>query len=65
MIYRVGLKKKKYPFKQMKPGEMFRLDENDVRDAQKISYYYRKVCKRPFLVLITKHYDGHYCERLS
>jgi len=64
MIYKVRAKKK-YPFKQMKAGEVFKLDNEDVRDAQKIAYYYRKVCKRPFMIVIVKSHDGHYCKRLS
>ena len=38
---------KKYPFKQMKPGETFKLDDEDVRNAQKMAWYYRVRCKRP------------------
>jgi len=64
MIYKVRLNKK-YTFRQMKPGEMFVLDEDDVRDAQKIAYYYRKVCKRPISVTVIKRHDGHYCKRVS
>ena len=32
---------KKYPFKQMQPGETFKLDDEDVRNAQKMAWYYR------------------------
>jgi len=46
MICKVRLKKK-YPFKRMQPGELFKLDKDYGRDAQKILYYYRSVCKRP------------------
>jgi hypothetical protein len=34
MIYKVRTKKK-YPFKQMSPGETLKLNDVDVRDAQK------------------------------
>jgi len=64
MIYKVHTKKK-YPFKHMKRGDQFKLNDEDVRDAQKIAYYYRKVCKRPFMIAIVKRHDGHYCQRVS
>jgi len=54
---------KKYPFKQMRPGETFKL--KDVRDAQKAAYYYRSLCKRPITVVITKQDDGYYCRRVA
>jgi len=34
MIYKVRINKK-YPFKQMSPGETIKLNDVDVRDAQK------------------------------
>ena len=34
MIYKVRINKK-YPFKQMSPGETHKLNDVDVRDAQK------------------------------
>ena len=37
---------KKYPFKQMQSGEAFKLDDEDVRRAQKMAWYYRARCKR-------------------
>ena len=37
---------KKYPFKQMRSGEAFKLDDEDVRRAQKMAWYYRARCKR-------------------
>ena len=40
MIYKVRIKKK-YPFKQMSPGETLKLNDLDVRGAQKAAYYYR------------------------
>src|SRR6516165_5732028 len=46
MIYKAKINKK-YPFKQMKPGETFKLDDEDVRNAQKMAWYYRVRCKRP------------------
>jgi hypothetical protein len=42
MVYKVRIKKK-YPFKQMNPGETLKLNDMDVRDAQKAAYYYRAV----------------------
>ena len=30
---------KKYPFKQMSPGETLKLNDLDVRGAQKLAYY--------------------------
>jgi len=56
---------KKYPFKQMRPGETFKLNDVDVRDAQKADYYYRSLCKRPIKVVITKQDDGYYCRRVA
>ena len=64
MIYKVRIKKK-YPFKQMSPGETLKLNDVDVRDAQKAAYYYRSLCKRPIEVLITKQDDGYYCRRVA
>jgi hypothetical protein len=55
---------KKYPFKQMSPGETFKLNELDVRDAQKAAYYYRSLCKRPIQVVVTRQDDGYYCRRV-
>jgi hypothetical protein len=55
-IYKVRIKKK-YPFKQMSPGETLKLNDVDVRDAQKAAYYYRSLCKRPINVL--------YCRRVA
>ena len=56
---------KKYPFKQMRPGETFKLNDVDVRDAQKAAYYYRSLCKRPIKVVITKQDDGYYCRSVA
>ena len=64
MIYKVRIKKK-YPFKQMNPGETLKLNDVDVRDAQKAAYYYRSQCKRPIKVLITKQDGGYYCRRVA
>ena len=47
MIHKVRINKK-YPFKQMSPGETFKLNDLDVRGAQKLAYYYRSLCKRRF-----------------
>jgi hypothetical protein len=46
MIYKAKINKK-YLFKQMKPGETFKLSDDDVRSAQKMAWYYRTRCKRP------------------
>ena len=64
MIYKVRTKKK-YPFKRMGLGETFKLNDLDVRDAQKAAYYYRSVCKRPISIVITKQDDGYYCRRVA
>ena len=64
MIYKVRTNKK-YPFKRMSPGEMFKLNDLDVRDAQKAAYYYRCQCKRTIEILITKEDDGYYCRRVA
>jgi hypothetical protein len=50
MICKVRIKKK-YPFKQMSPGETLKLNDVDVRDAQKAAYNYRRLCKRPLALL--------------
>ena len=64
MIYKVRTKKK-YPFKRMSLGETFKLNDLDVRDAQKAAYYYRSLCKRPIRIVITKQDDGYYCRRVA
>ena len=64
MIHKVRINKK-YPFKQMSPGETFKLNELDVRGAQKLAYYYRSLCKRPIQVVVTKRDDGYYCSCLG
>ena len=46
MIHKVKTNKK-YPFKQMQPGERFKLKDDDIRSAQKMASYYRTQCKRP------------------
>jgi hypothetical protein len=64
MIYKVRTNKK-YPFKQMSPGETFKLNDTDVRGLQKLAYYYRTICKRPIRIVITKQDDGYYCRRVA
>ena len=64
MIHKVRINKK-YPFKQMSPGETFKLNKLDVRGAQKLAYYYRSLCKRPIQVVVTKRDDGYYCSCLG
>ena len=54
---------KKYPFRQMQPGATFKLDDADVRRAQKMAWYYRTRCKRPIRIVIAKSDDGYHCER--
>ena len=64
VIYKVRTNKK-YPFKQMKLGEAFRLNEQDVRGAQKIAHYYRMRCKRPIGIVIIKTEDAYFCKRVK
>ena len=64
MIYKVRTNKK-YPFKRMSPGESFKLNDVDVRDAQKLAYYYRSLCKRSIKIVITKQDDGYYSRRVA
>jgi hypothetical protein len=56
---------KKYLFKQMQPGETFKLNDDDVRSAQKMAWYYRTRCKRPISIVIAKSDHGHYCKRIG
>ena len=56
---------KKYSFKQMRPGETFKLKDVDGCDAQKAAYYYRSLCTRPIKVVITKQDDGYYCRSVA
>ena len=64
MIYKAKINKKCL-FKQMKPGETFRLNGEDVRNAQKIAWYYRVRCKRPIRIVIAKGDDGYHCQRIN
>ena len=64
MIYKAKANKK-YPFRQMKPGETFKLDDEDVRNAQKMAWYYRVRCKRPITIVIEKSDDGYECCRIA
>ncbi len=64
MIHKVRCYKK-YPFKQMTVGETFKLDDADIRNAQKMAYYYRALCKRPINIIISKCNDGHHCQRVA
>ena len=54
---------KKYPFRQMEPGDTFKLNNEDVRSAQKMAWYYRTRCKRPINIVIAKGDDGYHCRR--
>jgi hypothetical protein len=56
---------KKYPFKHMLPGEAFKLDDEDVRSAQKMAWYYRTRCKRPIRIVIAKSDGGYHCRRIG
>lgn len=56
---------RKYLFKKMKVGETFRLKDEDVRGAQMMASYYRKRCKRPINIVITKRDDGYHCRRVA
>jgi hypothetical protein len=56
---------KKYPFKQMQPGETFKLNDADVRRAQNMAWYYRTRCKRPINIVIARRDDGYHCERVD
>jgi len=63
MIYKVRINKK-YPFKQMS-RETFKLNDVDVRGAQKLAYYYCSQRRRPINIIITKQDDGYYCRRVA
>ena len=56
---------KKYLFRQMQPGDTFRLNIEDVRSAQKMAWYYRARCKRPINVVIARGDDGYHCQRIN
>ena len=64
MIHKVKINKK-YPFKNMQPGERFKLDEDDIRSAQKMTSYFRTRCKRPINIVIAKSDDGYHCQRVD
>jgi len=56
---------KKYLFRQMQPGDTFRLNIEDVRSAQKMAWYYSARCKRPINVVIARGDDGYHCQRID
>jgi hypothetical protein len=64
MIHKVKTNKK-YPFKQMQSGDTFKLNDDDIRSAQKMAWYYRTRCKRPITILIVKGDDGYHCQRID
>ena len=64
MIHKVGTNKK-YPFKQMQAADTFKLNDDDIRSAQKMAWYYRTRCKRPINIVIAKSDDGYHCQRLD
>ena len=49
----------------MQPGETFKLNDEDVRSAQKMAWYYRTRCKRPIRIIIAKSDDGFHCHRID
>jgi hypothetical protein len=53
------------PIQTNEPGETFKLNDLDVRGAQKLAYYYRSLCKRPIQVVVTREDDGYYCRRVA
>ena len=46
----------------MQSGEAFKLDDEDVRRAQKMAWYYRTRCKRPINIVIARGDDGYHCQ---
>ena len=46
----------------MQPGDTFKLDDDDIRSAQKMASYYRTRCKRPINIVIAKSDDGYHCQ---
>jgi len=60
MIHKVKINKK-YPFRRMQPGETFKLNDDDIRSAQKMAWCYRTRCKRPIRIVIAKSDDGFHC----
>jgi hypothetical protein len=64
MIHKVKTYKK-YPFKHMQPGDTIKLNDDDIRSAQKMASYYRTQCKRPINIVISKGDDGYHCERVD
>jgi len=64
MIHKVKTNKK-YPFKQMQPGDTFKLNDDDIRSAQKMAWYYRVQCKRPINIVIAKSDGGYHCQRID
>ena len=64
MIHKVKTNKK-YPFKQMQPGDTFKLNDDDIRSAQKMAWYYRVRCKRPINIVIAKSDGGYHCQRID
>ena len=49
----------------MKLGETFKLDDEDVRNAQKMAWYYRFRCKQRIKIVIEKSDDGYECRRIA
>jgi hypothetical protein len=49
----------------MQSGEAFKLDDADVRRAQKMAWYYRAPCKRPINFVIARGDDGYHCQRID
>ena len=64
MIHKVKINKK-YPFKHMESGDTFKLNDDDIRSAQKMASYYRTRCKRPINIVIAKGDHGYHCQRVD
>jgi len=59
MIHKVKTNKK-YPFKQMQPGDTFKLnDETSAAHRRWVR------CKRPINIVIAKSDDGYHCQRID
>jgi hypothetical protein len=49
----------------MQPGDTFKLNDEDIRSAQKMASYYRTQCKRRINIVIAKNDDGYHCRRVD
>ena len=55
----------KAQIKAMQQGERFKIEADNVRKLQLLTWYYRSLCKTPVNVYVVKGNDGYYCERLA